>query len=147
MTQQGKYVKGKKLYMRAWYKKHPNYMKEWHKKHPEHAKASKERFYAKYPGGRAEHRRAAALKHNYDLSVEDYEKLLRKQRGLCAICREPESVTYKGKGRRFNVDHDHNTGQIRGLLCMACNCKLSTIEDTVFLKLAQKYIEIAGRAK
>ena len=46
-----------------------------------------------------------------------YAELLARQGGVCAICGNPP----KQGGRRLNVDHDHRTGQVRGLLCFVCN--------------------------
>ena len=48
---------------------------------------------------------------------EAYAELLERQGGVCAICGKPP----KDGGRRFNVDHDHRTGAVRGLLCWTCN--------------------------
>ena len=50
-----------------------------------------------------------------DVSLDDYEALLAAQGGGCALCGNPP------KTRRLDVDHDHRTGQIRGLLCSRCN--------------------------
>lgn len=55
------------------------------------------------------------LRALYGLSLEDYENRLRAQGGVCAIC-GAASV-----GKRFDVDHDHETGAVRGLLCTSCN--------------------------
>src|SRR5438046_1388392 len=60
-------------------------------------------------------RRARHLMATYGMTIETYERLLRFQGGLCAICRRPP------KRRRLAVDHNHKTGAIRGLLCFACN--------------------------
>ncbi len=49
------------------------------------------------------------------ISDEEYDRLLAEQDGHCALC---PSVP---KTRRLDVDHDHPTGQIRGLLCHRCN--------------------------
>jgi hypothetical protein len=49
------------------------------------------------------------------LSLDDYERLLAAQGGGCALCGR------KPKTRRLDVDHDHRTGKIRGLLCQRCN--------------------------
>lgn len=52
----------------------------------------------------------------YGLGPGEYERLLAVQDGKCAICRRAT-----GKARRLAVDHDHATGEVRGLLCKPCN--------------------------
>lgn len=59
--------------------------------------------------------RDAYLKRKYNMSLEQYGVMLKAQRGRCAICGN------KPKTRSLHVDHDHNTGIIRGLLCYRCN--------------------------
>src|SRR2546426_12269732 len=54
-------------------------------------------------------------KYLYGIGVEDYEKLLASQGGVCAICKHPPMK------RRLGVDHDHRDKKIRGLLCIHCN--------------------------
>ncbi len=80
------------------------------------------------------------LKSQYGLTVEDYDKMLEKQNGVCAICKQEETyITYRSRksGRmtlsRLCIDHNHNTGQIRGLLCRRCNHGLGSFEDSVEL--------------
>ncbi|WP_461522161.1 endonuclease VII domain-containing protein [Porticoccus sp.] len=59
------------------------------------------------------------------LEEGQYEKLFAEQGGVCAICES------KPKRRRLSVDHDHDTGEIRGLLCNQCNLHLGGIGDTL----------------
>lgn len=60
------------------------------------------------------------LRKKYGIGVEDYNKMLSEQGGHCALCeRRPEDERYN----TLNVDHDHRTGAIRGLLCWWCNHK------------------------
>lgn len=66
------------------------------------------------------------LRSKYGLSTEDYEALLVAQDGKCAICRD-ECET----GRRLCVDHDHETGRVRGLLCVRCNALIGYARDDV----------------
>ncbi len=71
------------------------------------------------------------IKHNYGVTAKDYEAALKRQNYRCALCGS-SSPSQHPSGRRtqrfFNVDHDHNTGQVRGLLCYTCNLWLGTIE-------------------
>lgn len=75
------------------------------------------------------------LKARYGITLEDYEALLVKQNGVCAICEE-ECKT----GERLSVDHDHETGAVRGLLCRACNFRLGQIEKPGL----DKFLEYLG---
>lgn len=54
-----------------------------------------------------------------------YKKLLKEQDGCCAIC----GKRYEFGDRRFAVDHDHNTGEVRGVLCNPCNGGLGMFKD------------------
>lgn len=65
------------------------------------------------------------LMMTYGLSLSDYDELLESQGGCCAICGTKQPT---GKGR-FHVDHDHDTGNIRGLLCSKCNQALGLLQD------------------
>jgi len=60
--------------------------------------------------------RKNALKRRYGITPEQYDLMLERQGGGCAICgRLPKP------GRRLAVDHDHATKRVRGLLCFQCN--------------------------
>lgn len=61
---------------------------------------------------------------NYKLTVEMYDRILAHQGGVCYACHQAEPV----KGRRLSVDHDHATGEVRGLLCSRCNPILGKLE-------------------
>lgn len=71
--------------------------------------------------------RASSRRHRlrvYGLTPEDYDALLAKQDRACAICREPCRT-----GDALVVDHDHDTGAVRGLLCRTCNLALGYLRD------------------
>lgn len=79
------------------------------------------------------------VKKRYGLTREQYDALLHLQNGLCAICRRgPE-----GSGKqRLTVDHDHRTGEVRGLLCNHCNAALGNFrDDPLVLRAAITYLE------
>ena len=66
------------------------------------------------------------------------------QNGLCAICQQPETKQRNGKKFELAVDHDHETGAVRALLCSHCNYALGYFKDSPDLLLAaiaylQKY--------
>ena len=78
------------------------------------------------------------LKKLYGMSVETYEFMRLRQNGRCACCGEHES---KFK-RRLNVDHCHQSGEIRSLLCQKCNPGLGYFDDSVKkLQMAITYLK------
>lgn len=65
------------------------------------------------------------------LIVEEYDEMLERQGGVCAICGSPETMkSNQGFTRRLSVDHDHRTFRVRGLVCSKCNLALERV-DTV----------------
>jgi hypothetical protein len=60
-----------------------------------------------------------------NITHEEYEERYASQEGVCRVCRRAETVS----GRLLAVDHDHNTGAIRGLLCTKCNTTCGWIEQ------------------
>jgi hypothetical protein len=84
-------------------------------------------------------RRRLQLKTRFGISLEDYDALLAKQNGACAICK-------KKSARSLCVDHCHATGLIRGLLCNKCNRGMGFFEDDAArLRKATAYLK-ASRA-
>jgi len=73
---------------------------------------------AKKPELYARRHRKYCLKQNYNITEEDYNKMLDNQNGCCAIC---GTNTPTGKWKVFAVDHNHTTDTIRDLLCNECN--------------------------
>ena len=77
----------------------------------------------------------------YGITLEDYNTLLEQQNGVCAICKNPETLTVKGKIVNLSVDHCHDTGVVRGLLCRSCNVGLGNFRDDVnLLETAISYL-------
>lgn len=77
------------------------------------------------------------IKANYGLSPGKWQKMFEDQCGRCAICCRPQT-DFK---RKFNVDHDHKTGEIRALLCGNCNMLLGMAkDDPEILQEAIKYL-------
>jgi hypothetical protein len=87
--------------------------------------------------------RSKRLKHLFNLTIEDYENLLEEQEGKCAICGVTENKTVGTmKTHNFCVDHDHETGKVRGLLCNNCNRGLGLLKDSEeLLRKAARYVE------
>ena len=71
------------------------------------------------------------LKRNYGITLEDYDRMLEEQEGKCKICGTTEP---NGKGR-FHVDHNHDTQEVRGLLCHNCNRGIGYLRDDVSIIL------------
>ncbi|MGZ6587108.1 MAG: endonuclease VII domain-containing protein [Solirubrobacteraceae bacterium] len=84
--------------------------------------------------------RRERLLQKYGLTFDAYEALLAAQGGGCAICRTTEPG---GRwGTHFAVDHDHDTGRVRGLLCSRCNVMLGNAQDDpARLRAGAAYLE------
>jgi hypothetical protein len=83
--------------------------------------------------------RKAHLKRMFNITLDDYNKLSDSQNHKCAICKQ-EEIYYRNKV--LCVDHDHNTGEIRGLLCNTCNRALGLLKDDKQLLInALKYLK------
>jgi len=103
-------------------KQQASYMKGWYAANPNKA-------------------RDASLKKMYGITAEWYDKQHETQKGLCAICGKPEAVEIKGKIVRLAVDHCHETGKVRGLLCMSCNRGLGAFKHSPdLLRASVKYL-------
>ena len=71
------------------------------------------------------------LRRTFGITLEQYKAMLKKQHGVCAICGNPETSTYRGKLRHLSVDHCHKTKKVRGLLCNDCNVALGWFKDDI----------------
>lgn len=69
-------------------------------------------------------RQKSKLKAKYGMTIEQYDAMVKEQKGVCYICKN-ENPT-----RKLNVDHCHKTGKIRRLLCDKCNMTLGLINDS-----------------
>lgn len=105
----------------------------YYARHKERALGSLQRWREK--GGR-QVQRSTFLKRKYGISVEDYDRMTQERNGLCDICGRPP------RAKKLHVDHDHDTGKVRGLLCFTCNTRLVFIEEGLHMK-ALKYLEKA----
>ncbi len=71
---------------------------------------------------------------NIDITIDQYNRMLKKQNGCCKICGDKEKLV---------IDHDHSTGQIRAILCNRCNlCLGNWGEDIKLLKRAIIYLRM-----
>ena len=114
---------------RAWRKANPDKCnvndERWRKANPDKARASRKRFLIVWRKANPEKTMEQRLKQ-FGLSVADYNQMLSEQSGVCAICGQVPS----GKRTRLAVDHDHETGKVRGLLCHGCNTMLGFARDS-----------------
>lgn len=82
--------------------------------------------------------RSANLKRRFQITEADYTAMLEAQSGRCAIC----GTSKPGTSGVFAVDHDHETGQVRGLLCRSCNVGIGNLKDKAdLLRSAIAYLE------
>lgn len=87
--------------------------------------------------------RGGRPKNLYGLTAEEVLDLHAEQGGKCAICGEQETVRdwQGGKTRALSIDHDHETGAVRGLLCYRCNNALGLYQDDpALLERAASYL-------
>jgi len=63
------------------------------------------------------------LVNTYGITLDDYNEMLHKQNNVCALCQRSDT-------NRLSVDHDHETGKVRGLVCSRCNWALGVLGDT-----------------
>lgn len=82
------------------------------------------------------------LKRDYGITLAEYNEMVRKQAGRCAICRRGEATMQSGRVRRLSVDHDHVTNTVRGLLCQRCNTLVWALEDNhTTIDAVRRYVE------
>lgn len=115
-----------KQYVQEYNKKNKRKLLElnysWKKKNPDAAKLTARR---------------SLLKRYYDITLEQYEELLKKQDYRCAVCRRHKDEFNKN----LAVDHDHKTGEIRGALCTHCNRTIiGRNRDPEIFKNAYQYL-------
>lgn len=74
------------------------------------------------------------MRQQYGISWSDFDRMVLEQEGACALCGESPD--------RWHVDHDHNTGRVRALLCHKCNVALGWFDDDpALLRRAANYLE------
>lgn len=77
-------------------------------------------------------------KINYGISLEEYNEMFAEQNGCCAICKRHQTEFKK----HLHVDHNHETGEVRGLLCHNCNLALGRFQDSPeIIKAALEYVQ------
>lgn len=142
----------RKAAMRSWYECNREYAlqqkREWYQENreavleakknldPVVARARRRAYREKYPDRVKESDRRQGIQR-YGITVDEYDRWFAKQEGACAICRRPCA-----SGRRLSVDHCHETGTVRGLLCGKCNTAIGLLEDnTDLMRAAIDYLD------
>jgi hypothetical protein len=109
-------------------------VREWQRENPQRVAAWQAEYRAL--GKKSISDRKSHLKRKYSLTIDDYDEMLAKQGGGCAICGRPPRPDIS-----LHVDHDHETGRIRGLLCFRCNNALGDfLDDPALLREAATYL-------
>ena len=81
--------------------------------------------------------RAGHLKRKFGISIDQFQEMLTNQGGGCAICEAPPP-----ENGSLHVDHDHETGEVRGLLCFSCNGGIGQFQhDPLILRAAIRYLD------
>lgn len=97
-------------------------VRRWQRENPERLNEYRRRR-RNEPGVKARER-AGHLRRKFGITPEQYEAMFVDQRGGCAICgRAPRS------GSSLHIDHDHDTGAVRALLCFSCNAAIGHLRD------------------
>lgn len=125
---------------RARYKLNPEVGRTRSRRHRErHLEKERARELAAY-GRRREQWREGYRRRKFGLEPGEFDEMLRTQMGCCAIC-----LTDAPNGKGWCVDHDHETGRVRGILCHSCNVALGHLgDDPNRVRAALAYLEGPG---
>jgi len=129
-----KYTKSHKKYYDKNRKRILKAQKEYNEKHKDRYRQNTKNWSSK----NGKRMKEWTLKTFYNLSLDEFNDIFEKQNGCCAICGIHQSQLKK----TLCVDHDHKTGQIRGLLCNKCNRGIGMFnDDVILLETAIKYLK------
>lgn len=128
----------KKAWAKAYYEKNREKerakQKAYYEKNKEEVKAKRRAYHKK----NRDKRRVKNLKKRYGIGLHEYNLMFTEQKGKCACC----GIHQNELTKKFAVDHDHDTGLIRGLLCNHCNLALGKLGDNIEgLMRALNYLE------
>lgn len=115
---------------RAWYlankERHAAKAKLWREANRDKVKKYQDEYHAaRAASGERQKYDASYRLRKYGLTQEAFDALLLEQAGVCRICHADSP----GAKRGWNVDHDHVTGGVRGILCHRCNAALGLLDD------------------
>ena len=102
---------------------------KWQKENKEKCAESSKAYRERNPEKFKKANQKTKLRLLYGITVEQYNEKLLSQNSVCDICGNPETVSKRGKLYDLCVDHNHDTGQVRGLLCRNCNTAIGMLGD------------------
>lgn len=110
------------------------YRRIWGHKNSRKLAESKRKWVEQNP----EKDKSRRLYYKFGITLDDYERMLKEQSGLCAICNHVSD-----DGIQLCVDHNHKNGEVRGLLCRKCNSGIALLKESRELfESAMKYLGI-----
>ena len=112
--------------------------RRWRENNKERAKLNRKRHYEENKEKVLKQSYSYHLRTKFGITIEQYESMLELQSGVCAICS-------KSCSRALAVDHDHETGVVRGLLCNNCNRGIGHLKDSV--EILQRAIDYLSSSK
>lgn len=116
------------------------YNRDWYEANREQRRRYHKDWITREPRRRME----GKLRERYGLTLKQYDAMVTRQGGLCAICRKPNGKKFPdGTPQFLVVDHDHTTGVVRGLLCDLCNHGVGCFRDSPdILNAAIAYLSV-----
>lgn len=107
----------------------------------EHVREYNNSYYAATRSRRSSKR----MERTYGVTSDEYDAQLERQDGRCAACGITREEDIENRGRRWPVDHDHETDEVRGILCWLCNLALGAVKDNPdTLRSLANYVEQRG---
>lgn len=118
------------------------YQREWRERNRDKQSSLHKKWYRRNKKKVYQNTRKNYLLRKYKITLKEYNRLFKKQKGKCWICKRKQRLN-----RKLCVDHNHRNKKNRFLLCYRCNSGIGMFnENIVFLKRAIKYI-LACRKK
>ena len=119
------------------------YYKAYYEKNKEKLRAdNRERYHKNREGVYA-----AQIHKKYGITLDDYDRMLAEQNGVCKICSQECDHPQRVNSRTLSIDHCHTTGKVRGLLCNKCNSLLGWARDDIsILQKAIEYLNVNSTA-
>lgn len=117
-------------------KRRREYLSGWRKKNIERIKKSEKLYKLSHPEGH----KANSLKYAYGATLEEYYKLMHRAKNKCEVCGKRSG---RLRQQKLNLDHNHATKKLRGILCGSCNRGLGYFKDSiVLLQKMIKYLKL-----